>query len=62
MELFSSIPESLGLAVVVGVGRMSFSVAFEIAWMTIQPGFDPRVIGMATLRMLLSPSGTVVSV
>jgi hypothetical protein len=62
MELFPSIPESLGLAVVVDVGRMSFSVALEITRMPIQPGLDPRVIGMATVGMRFSPSGAVVSV
>ncbi len=62
MELFSPIPESLGLAILLNIGWMGLSVALEVAWMLLEPEFDPRVIGMATTGMLLSPPGTVLSV
>jgi len=61
-ELFPSIPESLGLAILLNIGGVVFSVALEVAWMLLEPEFDPRVIGMAIIGMLLSPSGTVLSV
>jgi len=62
MEFFSSIPESLGLAILLDIGRMSLSVALEIAGVFLEPEFDAGVIETATIRMLLSPSGTVLSV
>ena len=61
-SLFSSIPESLGLSILLNIGGMGFSIALEVAWMLLEPDFDPRVIGMATIGMLLSPPGTVLSV
>jgi len=61
-ELFPPIPESLGLAILLNIGGVVFSVALEVAWMLLEPEFDPRVIGMAIIGMLLSPSGTVLSV
>jgi len=61
-KLFPSIPESLGLAILLNIGGVVFSVALEVAWMLLEPEFDPRVIGMAIIGMLLSPSGTVLSV
>ena len=62
MELFSSIPQTLGLAVLLPVGGMALPVASEVAWVVLKPEFDPRVLGAATIRMLSSPSRTVVSV
>jgi len=62
MELFSAIPEPLGLAILLNVGWMILSIALEIARILLKPEFDPRVIGMATTGMLLSPAGTVLSV
>ena len=62
MEFFSSIPESLGLAVLLHIGRMSLSVALEVAWVFWEPEFDARVIETATIGVLLSPSGTILSV
>jgi hypothetical protein len=62
MEFFSSIPESLGLTILLNIGGMGMSVALEVVWMLLEPEFDPRVIGMTIVGMLLSPPGTVVSV
>jgi len=62
MALSSSIPQALSLAVVLHIGGMALSVAFEIAGVLLKPEFDPRVVAMATIRMLLSPSGAVLSV
>jgi hypothetical protein len=62
MELFSPIPESLGLTILLHIVRVGLSVALEVAWVFLEPEFDPRVIGIATIGMLLSPPGTVVSV
>jgi multisubunit Na+/H+ antiporter MnhF subunit len=62
MELFSAIPEPLGLAILLNVGWMILSIALEIARILLKPEFDPRVIGMATTGMLSSPAGTVLSV
>ena len=62
MEFFSSIPESLGLAILLHIGWMSLSVALEVAWVFLEPEFDPRVIETATIGVLLSPSGTALSV
>jgi len=62
MELFSPIPESLGLAILLNIGWMGLSIALEVACMLLEPEFDPRVIGMAMIGMLLSPPGTVLSV
>ena len=62
MELFSPIPEPLGLTILLNIGGMGLSVALKVACMLLEPEFDPRVIGMATVGMLLSPAGTVVSV
>jgi hypothetical protein len=62
MELFSPIPEPLGLAILLNIVGVGLSVVLKIAWMLLEPEFDPRVIGVATIGMLLSPPGTVVSV
>jgi len=62
MELFSPIPESLGLAILLNIDGVVFSVALEVAWMLLEPEFDPRVIGVAMIGMLLPPPGTVLSV
>ena len=62
MELFPPVPEPLGLAILLNIGRMGLSIALEVACMLLEPEFDPRVIGMATVGMLPSPAGTVVSV
>jgi hypothetical protein len=62
MELFSPIPASLGLTILLNIDRMGFSVVLEVAWMLLEPDFDPRVIGTATIGMLLPPPGTVLSV
>jgi hypothetical protein len=62
MELFSPIPESLGLTILLNIVFMGFSIALEVAQMLLEPEFDPRIIGMATIRMLFPPSGAVVSV
>jgi hypothetical protein len=62
MEFFSSIPEPLGLAILLDIGRMSLSVTLEVAWVFLEPEFDTRVIETATIGVLLSPSGTVLSV
>ncbi len=62
MELFSPIPESLGLTILLNIGGVGLSVVLEVVWMLLEPEFDPRVIGMAIVGMLLSPPGTVVSV
>jgi hypothetical protein len=62
MELLSPVPESLGLAILLNIGRMGLAIAPEVVWMLLEPEFDPRVIGMATVGMLLSPPGTVVPV
>jgi hypothetical protein len=62
MELFSSLPEPLGLAILLNIGGVALSVASEVTWMLLKPEFDPRVIGMTTIGMLLSPAGTVLSV
>jgi hypothetical protein len=62
MEFLPPVPESLGLAILLNIGGMAFSVALEITRMILEPDFDPRVIGMATVGMLLSPAGTVVPV
>ncbi len=62
MELFSPIPEPLGLAILLNIGGVGLSVVLEVAWMFLKPEFDPGVIGMAIIGMLLSPSGTVLSV
>jgi hypothetical protein len=62
MEFFPSIPEPLGLAVLLHIGRMSFSVVLEVGWVFLEPEFDAGVIETATIGVLLSPSGTVLSV
>ena len=62
MELFSPVPEPLGLAILLNIGGVALSVASEVTWMLLKPEFDPRVIGMTTIGMLLSPAGTVLSV
>ena len=62
MELFPPIPESLGLTILLNIGGVVFSVALEVARMLLEPEFDPRVIEMATIGMLLSPPGTGLSV
>jgi hypothetical protein len=62
MELLSPIPESLGPTILLNIGGVGLSVVLEVAWMLLEPKFDPRVIGMAIIGMLLSPPGTVVSV
>ena len=62
MEFFSPIPEALGLEILLNIGGVGLSVVLEVVWMLLKPEFDPRVIGMATIGMLLSPPGTVLSV
>jgi len=62
MELLAPVPEPLGLAILLNIGGVVLSVALEIAWMLLEPEFDPRVIGVATVGMLPSPPGTVVPV
>jgi len=62
MELFSPVPKPLVLAILLNVGWMGLSVALEVARMLLEPELDPRVIGMATVGMLPSPAGTVLSV
>jgi hypothetical protein len=62
MDLLAPVPEPLGLAVLLNIGGVGLSVALEIAWMFLVPEFDPRVIGVAAIGMLLSPPGTVVPV
>jgi hypothetical protein len=62
MELFSPIPEPLGLAILLNIGWMGLSILLKVACMVLEPEFDPRVIGMTAIGMLLSPAGTVVSV
>jgi hypothetical protein len=62
MELFPPIPESLGLTILLNIGGVGLSVVLKVAWMLLEPEFDPRVIGMATIGMFLSPPGTVLSV
>jgi hypothetical protein len=61
-EPFSPIFESFSFPVLLSIFRMGLSIALEVAWMLLKPEFDPRVIGMAMIRMLLSPPGTVLSV
>ncbi|RPJ12037.1 MAG: hypothetical protein EHM36_00230 [Deltaproteobacteria bacterium] len=62
MELFSPVPEPLGLAILLNIVGMGLSIALKVAGMFLEPEFYPRVIGVATVGMLLSPAGTVVSV
>ena len=62
MELFSPIPEPLGLAILLNIGWMGLSIALKVACMFLEPEFDPRVIGMTTVGMLPSPAGAVLSV
>jgi hypothetical protein len=62
IELFSPIPEPLGLAILLNIGWMGLSIPLKVACMFLEPEFDPRVIGMTTVGMLLSPAGTVLSV
>ena len=62
MELFLAIPEPLGLAILLNIGWMGLSIALEVACMLLEPELDSRVIGMATVGMLPSPTSTVLSV
>jgi len=62
MELLPPVPEPLGLAILLNIGGVVLSVVLEIAWMLLEPEFDPRVIGVAAVWMLPSPPGTVIPV
>jgi len=55
-----SVPELLGTAVLVDIGRMGLSVMPEIVWMEIEPGLNPWVIATTAIGVVLPPSGIVV--
>lgn len=58
-ELFSSVPQPLGVPVLLNISGMVFSVPLQIARMLIKPLFDPRVVIPATVGIFLSPSRIV---
>ncbi len=62
IELFSPVPEPLGLAILLNIIWMGLPIALKVACMLLEPEFESRVIGMAIVGMLPSPAGTVVSV
>jgi hypothetical protein len=61
MKLFSSVPQPLGLTILLDIGRMALSVTPKITRMTLKPDVDPWVIPTAAIRVFLSPSGISLS-
>jgi hypothetical protein len=61
-ELFSPIFEPFGFPVLFNVFGVIGPVLLQVAWMFLEPEFDPGVIGMPMAGMFLSPPGTVLSV
>jgi len=58
-EFFPSIPQPLGVPVLVNIFGMVLAVLLQVARMVIKPLFDPRVVILATVGIFLSPARIV---
>jgi len=59
LEPFLTISEPFGFPILLDIFRVSRSIVFQVVRMAIKPGFDPRIIVTAALRISLPPAGIV---
>ena len=59
MGFLPFVPLLLGLPVLLNVFGMIGSVLLQVAWMLIEPFFDPRVVVVPTVGILPPPSDIV---